>query len=149
MADALKEAKNIYGTQLLLSDDPPKVPQGKPSVQQIGSQRTCLACDKPGHYVRDCRLLKDFRKKQEWEKRRPTQNSATRGKSLGGGHKTRRGEPLPRKKGKVKRWAEIAKMHTEEEDTYEEPKGGSNEEVAEIQGSDEESDQEDQEQGSA
>ncbi len=44
MADVMKEAENIYGTQLLLSDDPPKVPQGEPSMQEIGSQGKCLVC---------------------------------------------------------------------------------------------------------
>ncbi len=49
MTEAFREAQNIYGTQLLLSDGPPKIPQGELSIQEVGTLGKCLTCDKAGH----------------------------------------------------------------------------------------------------
>ncbi len=148
MAEALKKAKDVWGTQLLLSDDPLKgVPQGEPSVQEVGTSGKCLACDQPRHYVRDCRMLKDFKKKQGWKKS-PAPGVTSKNKTLRGGCSTQRGKPFVKRTGPTKRRAEVAEMQEEEEE-YEEPVGGSDDKIAKVQSPGEGSDQEVTEQGNA
>ncbi len=69
MTEALREAEHAHGTNMLLSDNVPKgvEAQGTPSVQEVGAPGKCLACDRTGHYVRECRLLKAYKNKVGWK----------------------------------------------------------------------------------
>ncbi len=51
MAEALREAEHVHGTNVLLTDDPPKgvEAQGVQSVQEVSAPGKCLACDRTGH----------------------------------------------------------------------------------------------------
>ncbi len=150
LTEALREAEHVHRTNVLLSDDIPKgvEAQGVPSVQEVGAPSKCLACDRTGHYVRDCRLLKAYKKKVGWRggasPGRAIKHKGPKDKQVQG----RRGHPTLRKKTFTKKWAEVAEV-CEEEDDFAEPEGGTDKEAAWTSEMSDSHDEEETDQGNA
>ncbi len=150
MTEALREAEHVHGTNVLLSDDIPKLveAQGALSVQEIGAPGKCLACDRTGHYIWDCRLLKAYKRKVGW-KGSATSGRATRHKSPKDKRaQGRKGQPGLRKKTFHKKRAEVAEVG-KEESNFVDPKGGTDEEAAWTSEASDSRDEEEMDQGNA
>ncbi len=131
MTEVLREAEHVHGTNVLLSDDVPKgvEAQGVPSVQEVGAAGKCLTCDRNGHYVRDCRLLKAYKKKVGWKGSAPPGRTIKPKGPKDRWAQGRRSHPTLRKKTFTKKRAEVAEV-CEEEDDFAEPEGGTDKEAA-------------------
>ncbi len=115
-------------------------------MQEVGTLGKCLACDRPGHYVRDCRMLKEYKKKYGWKKGSMPSPTGKHESPKGGWPATQKGKLAQKRQVPVKKRTVVVELQEEEGD-YEEPEGGSNEEIAEVSESSEDNDLEGAEQG--
>ncbi len=150
MTEALREAEHVHGTNVLLSDDIPKGVEahGAPSVQEVGAPGKCLACDRTGHYIRDCRLLKAYKRKVGWKGGAAPSRAAKHKSPMDRRAQSHKGHPGLRQKAFPKKRAEVAEVHEEEGD-FTEPKGGTDEEVAWTSETSNSHDEEETDQGNA
>ncbi len=133
MTEALREAEHVHGTNVLLSDDIPKGVEahGAPSVQEVGTSGKCLACDRTGHYVRDCRLLKAYKQKVGWKGGASPGRIARHKNPKDKRTPSRRGRPGLRKKTFRQKRAEVAEVGEadEGESDFMDPEGETDDEV--------------------
>ena len=151
MTEALREAEHVHGTNVLLSDDIPKgvEAQGAPSVQEVGAPGKCLACDRTGHYVRDCRLLKAYKQKIGWKGGAASGRVAKHGSPGSKRAPSRRGRPLPKKRAFHQKRAEVAEVGEDMDgDDFVDPEGDTDEEAWASKAADSH-DEEDADQGNA
>ncbi len=115
MAEVLREAEHVHGMNLLLANDPLKgvEAQGAPSVKEVGAPGKCLACDRTGHYIHDCRLLRAYKKKIGWKGGAASSLAAKHKGPKEKGARVWKEKPGQKKKTFAKKRAEVAEVYKE------------------------------------